>query len=150
MSGWVIKFRRPLRRERTFSEMLRGATRKKKSRAFSNKTDKSAEPLIHKGKPWQPRDPTSFSLGEMTRYWTGRYWSEDYNRAMKYPSQDEGEAEIFRICALDVSLLGELEVGLWCPLSKPAKVQTPEAKPAKAAPPPVTMIVSKPKRQGGS
>ncbi len=94
-----------------------------------------------------PRDPTSFSLGETTRYWTGRYWSEDYNRAMKYPSQEDGEAEIFRICALDVSLLGELEVGLWCPLSKPKVAPTPDAKPvAVTLGVPTTMIVSKPKR----
>lgn len=144
MSEWVVKFRRPMRRDRSFSEMLRTAGKEKKRRKWRDNTDRTAEPLLKRDAAWQPRDPTSFALGETVRYWTGRYWTEQYDRAMRYPNRDDAEAEIFRLCALDTSLLQELETDEWAPVSKPAAKQAPPV--IKPPPAPITVIVSKPKR----
>lgn len=171
MSSWVVKFIRPLGRPYDFSFNRAGSpsifaaitgavgavaaaaavdaykNRRRWRRDKRGRTpDRSAEPLLRKNAPWTPRAKDAFKNGESIRYWTGRYWTEEYARAHKYPSRDEAEVAMFGIIAMDVSLIGELETYEWVQLSKPAPAVKPT--PAVAEPPanPVTLIVSKPKR----
>jgi hypothetical protein len=176
MSSWVVKFIRPLARPYDFNfnftrrgspaifaaitgavgagaAMAAGAAveayknrrmwrREKRGR----KPDRTAEPLLRKDAPWSPRAKDAFASGESIRYWTGRYWSEEYARAFKYPSRDEAEIAMFGIIAMDVSLIGELETYEWVQLSKPAPAVKPTLAVAKPPENPNTLIVSKPKR----
>lgn len=175
MNPWVIKFRRPLARPYDFKmrralgslnfaalispvSAVAGAVVAATGAAVENhrrarrarrgrKPDNTAEPFLKKDAPWTPREKDGFSSGHSIRYWTGRYWTEDYNRAWKYPTREEAEVVMFTVVAQDMSLIGELETDEWVTLSKP-KAEKIVPKPATAEPPaPTTMIVSKPKKK---
>lgn len=81
-------------------------------------------PLILVAPPGEPEYwvvPTTPIQPGRVKYWNGGSWTVKYNKAHGYLSEDAAERAAFRQVTKTPDLLGELEVVLFTPISKPRR-----------------------------
>jgi len=99
MSGWIVRFRRPL---------MRGVA--------SFVLPKDAREYLR----WRSPPPnTLWSKHGHVRYWNGREWTIKPGKAHRYKSREAAEKRGFILVSKEHSLIGELEVVEYVPVSKP-------------------------------
>lgn len=103
MTEWIIRFRRPLIKLR--------------------KTDVARSPFESVDGGWKYVGEKEFLGFARVCYWRQKrhLWSTVYEKADRYKSFEKAEARAFTIVVREPSLLGEVEIVEYAPVSKPKR-----------------------------